>query len=84
MDVKNPKPSDDDLKQMYAYNLYWNANKSMLLYPSSRKVEERFGNYWKGREINELNQCKIGFADILDKNLQLNFDVGNQILSKLF
>ena len=84
LDVKNPKPSDDDLKQMYAYNLYWNANKSMLLYPSSRKVEERFGNYWKGREINELNQCKIGFADILDENLQLNFDVGNQILSKLF
>ncbi|MFL2594487.1 MAG: McrC family protein, partial [Flavobacteriaceae bacterium] len=84
LDVKNPKPSDDDLKQMYAYNLYWNANKSMLLYPSSRKSEERFGNFWKGREINELNQCKIGFADILDENLQLNFDVGNQILSKLF
>jgi hypothetical protein len=35
-------------------------------------------------EIDELNQCKIGFADILDENLQLNFDVGNQILSKLF
>ena len=84
LDVKNPKPSDDDLKQMYAYNLYWNANKSMLLYPSSRPIEERFGNYWKGREIDELNQCKIGFADILDENLQLNFDVGNQILSKLF
>ena len=69
---------------MYAYNLYWNANKSMLLYPSSRQVDESFGNYWKGREINELNQCKIGFAKILDENLQLNFDVGNQILSKLF
>jgi 5-methylcytosine-specific restriction enzyme subunit McrC len=84
LDVKKPKPSDDDLKQMYAYNLYWNANKSMLLYPSSRPIEERFGNYWKGRGIDELNQCKIGFADILDENLQLNFDVGNQILSKLF
>ena len=84
LDVTRPKPSDDDLKQMYTYNLYWNANKSMLLYPSSRPIEERFGNYWKGRGLNELNQCKIGFADVLDKNLQLNFDVGNQILSKLF
>ena len=37
-----------------------------------------------GREINELNQCNFGFADILDENLQLNFDVGNLILSKLF
>jgi 5-methylcytosine-specific restriction enzyme subunit McrC len=69
---------------MYAYNLYWNANKSMLLFPSSRPIEEGFGNFWKSREIDELNQYKIGFADILDENLQLNFDVGNQILSKLF
>ena len=84
LDVKNPNPSDDDLKQMYAYNLYWNASKSMLLYPSSRQVNEQFGNFWKGREINELNQCKIGFADILDKSMKLNFEVGNQILSKLF
>tara|TARA_B110000285_G_scaffold96825_1_gene110473 strand:- start:375 stop:545 length:171 start_codon:yes stop_codon:yes gene_type:complete len=56
----------------------------MLLYPSSKPIEERFGNYWKGREIDELNQCKIGFADILDENLKLNFDVGSQILYKLF
>ena len=50
LDVRNPKPSDDDLKQMYAYNLYWNANISMLLYPSSRQVEERFGNYTRGEK----------------------------------
>ena len=25
LDASNPKPSDNDLKQMYAYNLYWNA-----------------------------------------------------------
>jgi 5-methylcytosine-specific restriction enzyme subunit McrC len=84
LDAKKPKPSDDDLKQIYAYNMYWNAKRSMLLYPSSKPIEERFGNYWKGREIDELNQCKIGFADILDENLQLNFDVGSQILYKLF
>lgn len=84
LDVKKPKPSDDDLKQMYAYNLYWNANKSMLLYPNSRSTEESFGNYWKGRDLEELNQCKIGFADILNENAKLNLDLGNQILSKLF
>ena len=84
IDIKKPKPSDDDLKQMYAYNLYWNANKSMLLYPNSKSTKESFGNYWKGRGMEELNQCKIGFADILNENSKLNLDLGNQILSKLF
>ena len=29
--VDSNNPSDDDLKQMFTYNLYWKAEKSMLL-----------------------------------------------------
>ena len=83
LDATNPKPSDNDLKQMYSYNLYWNAKRSMLLYPNSKAIDEKFGNYWKGREGSENNQCKVGFIDILDDNSQLNFSIGEQILSKL-
>jgi len=83
LDANNPKPSDNDLKQMYAYNLYWNAKRSMLLYPNSKAIVEKFGNYWKGREDSENNQCKVGFIDILDDDSQLNFSIGEQILSKL-
>jgi len=83
LDANNPKPSDNDLKQMYAYNLYWNAKRSMLLYPNSKAIDEKFGNYWKGREDSENNQCKVGFIDILDDDSQLNFSIGEQILSKL-
>lgn len=84
LDTKNPKPSDEDLKQMYAYNLYWNANKSMLLYPNSNASEERFGNFWKGRLDDQENQCKIGFIDILNKDRNLDYNVGTKILEKLF
>ena len=83
LDVTNPKPSDEDLKQMYAYNLYWDAQKSMLLYPNSKPIDEKFGNYWKGHEATKVNQCKIGFADVLDSDSLLNFNIGDQILSKL-
>ena len=83
LDVKKPKPSDDDLKQIYAYNMYWDAKRSMLLYPNSKGIDEKFGNYWKGREGSEINQCKVGFVDILDDDSQLNFSIGEQILSKL-
>ena len=84
LDQVNPKPSDDDLKQMYAYNLYWGATKSMLLYPNSIETDERFGNFWKGREIPDENKCKVGFINVLDSNSQLDFSIGDQILSKLF
>ena len=84
LDQVNPKPSDDDLKQMYAYNLYWGATKSMLLYPNSIEMDERFGNFWKGREIPDENKCKVGFINVLDSNSQLDFGIGDHILSKLF
>ena len=83
LDANNPKPSDNDLKQMYAYNLYWNAKRSMLLYPNSKDIDEKFGNYWKGREEPENNQCKVGFINVLDEGDFLNLDIGEEILSKL-
>jgi 5-methylcytosine-specific restriction enzyme subunit McrC len=84
LDVTNPKPSDNDLKQMYAYNLYWDAKRSMLLYPNSKVINEEFGNYWKGRENPENNQCKVGFINVLDENNYLNLDIGVEILDKLY
>ncbi|MBZ9778447.1 McrC family protein [Psychroflexus sp. CAK8W] len=83
LDTHNPKPSDDDLKQMYAYNLYWNAKRSMLLYPNSSPIEERFGTFWKGRENPQDNQCKVGFVNILNAQGQLNFEIGQEVLDKM-
>lgn len=94
LDATYPKPSDDDLKQMYAYNLYWDAKRSMLLYPNSKSINEKFGNYWKGREekphekeydiyYDRTNQCKVGFINVLDENNYLNFEIGTEIIEKI-
>jgi 5-methylcytosine-specific restriction enzyme subunit McrC len=84
LDHLKPKPNDDDLKQMYVYNLYWNAKKSMLLYPSSNNAEESYGSFWKGRENPSENQCKVGFVNILNTDSSLNYSIGEEILSKLY
>jgi len=79
--IEHSKPADADLKQMYVYNMYWDAAKSMLLYPSNNLVEEEFGSYHKGRQGK--NQCKVGFLNIIDKDGNLDRQVGEKILQKL-
>ncbi|MBE0662114.1 MAG: restriction endonuclease, partial [Bacteroidales bacterium] len=76
------KPSDDDLKQMYVYNMYWNSSKSMLLYPKLASSEDSgFGKFHKGRSGD--NHCKIGFVSVLDDSGEFNQGVANEILDKI-
>ena len=75
-------PSDDDLKQMFAYNAYWEADKSMLLYPRTQSQPEKFGVFHKG--IPEQSRCKLGFVNVLNENGGLNTEIGKEILGKLF
>lgn len=79
--IDKNSPADDDLKQMYVYNMYWDASKSMLLYPSCMVVDDSFGVFHKGREGE--NTCKLGFVSVLDKDRTLNMDIGSQILNML-
>lgn len=75
------EPDDDDLKQMYVYNMYWKSEKSMLLYPSSKEITTSFGKFHKGRD-NE-NLCKLGFVNVLDNMGKLDLNIGTGILEKL-
>lgn len=79
IDYRNP--SDDDLKQMYAYNIYWNSSKSMLLYPKIQDYPEKFGTFHKGRDNG--NSCKLGFINVLDDAGKLDYGIGKIILEKL-
>jgi 5-methylcytosine-specific restriction enzyme subunit McrC len=75
-------PSDDDLKQMFAYNLYWESSYSMLLYPrSNNQSDGDFGAYHKGKE--EAHFCKLGFVDVLDGEGRLKLDIGKEIIDKI-
>lgn len=75
------EPDDDDLKQMYVYNMYWKSEKSMLLYPTTKDLTTSFGKFHKGREGDNL--CKLGFVSVLDVNNNLDTNIGEKIIDKL-
>ncbi len=76
------KPTDDELKQMYAYNLYWGARKCILLYPKTDKKEDsKFGKFHKGYDNGHF--CKVGFVDVLDADGELNLGVAEEVLKKI-
>jgi len=64
------------------YNIYWNADKSMLLYPKTSFTQEPWGKYLKGKVNNHY--CKLGFVDVLDEEKRsINLDIGKSIFDKL-
>lgn len=71
------EPDDDDLKQMYVYNMYWKSEKSMLLYPAMKELNTDFGKFHKGRENDNL--CKLGFVKVMNGK-ELNLNIGYEIL----
>jgi len=76
--VDDNSPSDNDLKQMFVYNLLWHADKSVLVYPGSAK--NCGGSYphfdlsiphKKEGDKGFYNHCSLAFLNILDDNLKL-------------
>ncbi|MFL2569987.1 MAG: McrC family protein [Flavobacteriales bacterium] len=65
--IDSTKPGDNDLKQMYVYNIYWNSLKSILIYPNSNQITTSYGKFHKGI-ANKENLCKIGFIKIWDSD----------------
>ena len=56
-------PSDNDLKQMFVYHLYFDAPTTILLYPSNQHLSDSKGAFAKFSD-NTLKMC---FLNILDK-----------------
>ena len=85
----NQSSSISDLRQMYAYNRFWNAQKAMLLYPGTPKTtrfkpfetEDFFRTNEETTSIQHL--CKSGFVSILDEDNRLSKTIGKQVLNLL-
>lgn len=79
--IEANNPSDDDLKQMFVYNLHWKAEKTLLLYPKTNQIDSEFGTF---HFDNLGKKCKLGFVDITNeltiKNSQI---VANEIFAKI-
>jgi 5-methylcytosine-specific restriction enzyme subunit McrC len=83
--ITNNKASIEDLRQMYVYNKYWGAKKSMLLYPKSDLEKENvIGTYYTDieNEKDPENSCEIGYLDVI-KDGRLSDDWAGEFLVSL-
>ncbi|WP_172914990.1 McrC family protein [Capnocytophaga canis] len=79
--IEANNPSDEDLKQIFVYNLHWKAEKALLLYPKIQQTDSHFGLF----HYNNLGKkCKLGFVDITWEGCVKNSKVlANEVFSKL-
>lgn len=86
---QNKSSSISDLRQMYVYNRFWNAQKAMLLYPgesnyNSFKKFETEDFVRNGDQTNSIiHLCKSGFISVLDENNKLSTTIGKEVLALL-
>jgi 5-methylcytosine-specific restriction enzyme subunit McrC len=82
--IDNNRPNDGDLKQMFVYNLLWDTEKSILLYPGNHETCQ--GSYLhftlshvrrKTQDEKFFNFCSLAFIDVMDKD-------GNLVSSESF
>lgn len=79
--IDSTHPADDDLKQMYVYNHYWDSYQSLLLYPRTRNQTDTKGSYRLPFNENK-HGCTVGFVNVIS-NLKLNPNLSKEILDKL-
>lgn len=88
--LRDAKPSITDLKQIYVYNQYFKAVRSLLLYPkvydspdmppTPYHPPEQFLS--KNTENDQIMYCQLCFLEIKSKG-NLNRKLGEEILNKI-
>ncbi|WP_431167233.1 McrC family protein [Tenacibaculum halocynthiae] len=87
---KSKSATVQDLRQMYTYCRFWNAEKALLLYPGEDKSydfkpfkTDDYSNKEKNYVLKMNHQCKMGFVSVVDKNGKLSKTIGREILETL-
>lgn len=82
--ITNSRPSIEDLRQMYVYNKYWGAERSILLYPQPNKIANVMGLFYKENSQieDDSNQCEVRFESILEDG-KLKRQFGEELLNSL-
>ncbi len=63
--VEEDEPADEDLRQMYTYNLQFGASKSILFYPRTHQVNREMVAYAPGDGAPGIaHGCGLYFADL--------------------
>ena len=81
--IETNNPSDEDLKQMFVYNLHWDAEKALLLYPKIEQTDSGFEEFHYDK-LNPKKKCKAGFVDITEGgSIKSSEKIAEEIFAKL-
>ena len=81
--IETNNPSDEDLKQMFVYNLHWNAEKALLLYPKTGQTDSSFEEFHYDK-LDSKKKCKTSFVDITEGgSIKSSEKIAEEIFSKL-
>lgn len=80
--LKDNKPSDADLKQMFVYNIHYDTDLSILLYPKTT-LESADKKPFRDEKFNALN-CQVAFTDLFNDEGKLEKFLGKRIYNELF
>lgn len=74
-------PSDADLKQMFVYNLHYESDLSILLYPKT-SIDTQEKRAFRHENYRE-RFCQLAFVNLFDANGRLNKRLGYDIYTEL-
>lgn len=79
--IDNAQPSDEDLRQIFAYNIYWGVDKGFLVYPkTSASPSTSPGIYHKGHKNgNDNMSCQVLYIDVV-RDGGINSEIGKEII----
>ncbi len=81
--VEDLIPGDDDLKQMYIYNLFWDCVRSILLYPS-KVANHNHGDYVDYRDKHKQHtKCSVQTISVFNDEDKLDKCFGSKLIELL-
>lgn len=79
-----PSPADDDLKQMYCYNMQFGTHRAVLVYPRVFCSKATSATFAKGKvSENFAHGCGLEFVDLFDDQGHLRSDLGESLIRSL-
>jgi 5-methylcytosine-specific restriction enzyme subunit McrC len=82
---KDGQPADDELKQMYAYNVHLGGHRSVLVYPLAGANQVGTDQpYAQSASLpaNHRHGCATFYINLFDANLRLRRDIGDELIQK--